>query len=169
MQRRAPYLYASPGGVAYSEGALFAWGLGAGLFLPQGDLLRTAGGFVEHQLFRRSYPGAPVPRIHADVLSGGAELRLGRARRRVFGYGVFRAGAELVFNAFPDSAGYARSSVLTSAGGGLLVALGRFVRVGGEVIGNATWFVHFADPSGAGDPPPVWGNLVARALIGFQY
>jgi hypothetical protein len=37
------------------------------------------------------------------------------------------------------------------------------------VIRDATWFVHFADPSGAGDPPPLRGNLVAHALVRFQY
>src|SRR5690606_33392034 len=82
FRRRGPYLFTSPAGVMTSGLLLYTWGLGAGVMLPRRNArLLTIGGFVDHGV-------EATPRPRSSILTAGAELRIGRARSRVYGYGV---------------------------------------------------------------------------------
>ncbi len=107
FRRRAPYVQVSPGilafDVTYPPLRYYAWGVEAGISSPfRRTGLLTLGGFFEH-LFYRDQPrfrdDEGIPDHH--LLRAGPELRVGASNRRVFGYGLLRAGLDLYVDPRP--------------------------------------------------------------------
>ncbi|WP_434427841.1 hypothetical protein [Nannocystis pusilla] len=133
------YVHLAPGLLALStappRGPFYMWGVGAGgLWRGRKYLVVGAGGFFEHLTRADRDVLDPIvswwtvdTRRHSLRL--GAELRLGGAGRRVFAYGLLRAGAEVLVTNVRETAGIpAQTSTRNKTAAGFLGGIGMGVQ-----------------------------------------
>lgn len=152
----APYLLFSPGGL--TSRLAFPWGVSAGRMFPskrRAGRLLTVGGFFEHVI------GAWT----GHELRAGSELRIGRARSTVFGYGLFRLGLELTL----DRRVYRGTGIVATVGGGVQRLFGRHFLLGGELAANGLFYVDQHLPPEVWESWPLGGEIAARLLLGVKF
>lgn len=160
------YVHLAPGIVALPTAEprrpFYMWGLGAGRFWSLGRAFAaSAGGFFEHLTRRDREEEDPffTTDTRRSSVRFGAEVRLGGAARRVFGYGLLRAGGDVVlWKEITDSNGAPGPSMpfmQKRVDGGFLASLGAGVQA---LAGRHVLF---------GFEPSVDLSLVAGEAIGF--
>ena len=103
FQRTRPFLNVSPGVVSIffdsPQVPLYTWGLGAGAFIrPRGKFAMAAGGSFEHFSSATSQLDKTTGYVFGTKFNAVrflAEMRIGVASDRVFGYGLARFGLAL--------------------------------------------------------------------------
>lgn len=133
FELRHVYLQLSPGivGVPLTgpPRPLYAWGLGAGVFVPVGERFAVAGGgFFEHMTrkYGETVQDEPyVGRSHRQHrVRFGGELRLGAQRRKLFGYALARLGLDVDVDRGVEDVVGMKSDFAPGAAAGLLTTVG---------------------------------------------
>lgn len=152
------YLHVAPGIAAFNAldpaFRFYAWGISGGRSVVRGRRFAAQlGGFFEHLV------GPRQPAV--DLVRFGGEFRVGASNERVFGYGLARAGLDILVVPKDMFAGPGRRAplfFLVSLGAGVQGALGprRRLLLGVEPSFEFTW-------------PGVLVLFRTRAFVGWRF
>lgn len=174
LRKRRGYVALAPGIVAvpvWSSPAGYIWGIEGGYHLPAGKRFAAqVAGFFEHAVMwwhRDANLYRPAQRGTEHQLRLGPQLRIGAGGRKVFGYGLVRLGADIVYGVSRGESGTSRTYTgtlfMTSLGAGVQGLVANRVLLGGETGADASF------AAGSGDEPEVLILLRARFYVGFMF